>query len=168
APYPDMPQAALAYTPVDYKVAMIDMGLVVAGLVYHPPKENGQVPEDILNEARIAQRVLTGIDNLEEFASPTPYNCPTCNGVIWDVNHGNEVHSYRCNAGHAFTPESLLQFKSVQIEETLWACLRLLEEHKRMLQTMKGYSPSHQKRIAENQLYIDRLRTMLLGKPNST
>ncbi|MDQ4141183.1 MAG: chemotaxis protein CheB, partial [Bacteroidota bacterium] len=166
APYPDMPQAALAQTKVDYTVAMIDMGLVVADLVFQPIKENASIPEDILNEARIAERVLTSIDDVEQIGTPTPYNCPSCNGVIWGVNHGNDIHSFRCNAGHAFTQDSLLQFKSVQIEETLWACLRLLEENKRLLHSIKGASPSKHKRIAENQIYIDHLRSILLGNGN--
>ncbi len=41
---------------------------------------------------------------------------------------------------------------------------RLLEEHKRMLQKFAGGQPSpgQEQRLAENQVYIDRLRALLL------
>ncbi len=75
----------------------------------------------------------TSIEAVEGVASPSPFSCPSCGGVLWNVNHGNQVHSFRCHAGHAFGQEGLLDFKSREVEETLWASLRLLEEHKCIL-----------------------------------
>ncbi len=108
----------------------------------------------------------TSIEAVEGVASPSPFSCPSCGGVLWNVNHGNQVHSFRCHAGHAFSQEGLLDFKSREVEETLWASLRLLEEHKRILVnfTKAGQgTPSHDKRIEENQRYINIFRGLLLA-----
>jgi two-component system chemotaxis response regulator CheB len=174
APYPGMPQAVLAHMPVDYKVNTLEMGLVLSDLVFRPAHPGAVIPQDVLNEANIAERVLTSINSVEEIAEHTPYTCPSCGGVLFDVNHNNEMHSYRCHAGHAFSPDSLFHFKSAEVEEALWASLRFLEEQKRMLQklpinrTQLGLDKptTINKRIAENQRYIDQLRAMLLGNEN--
>lgn len=164
APFPEMPRAALDRVEVDYKVNQYEMGLVLAGLVYHPVKPGTAPPNDVLQEARIAQRVLTSFEELEKEAQPSPYSCPACGGVLWDMPHGDQGHSYRCVSGHAYTDQSLMQFKTTEIEETLWAALRLMEEHKRMLQKFANGQPSpgQEQRLAENQIYIDRLRALLL------
>ncbi|WP_207434881.1 chemotaxis protein CheB [Sabulibacter ruber] len=171
APFPDMPQAAINQIEVDYVVPVIEMGLVLSGLVSQPRQQKKEVPLDVLNEATIAERVLTSINSVERTAELTEFTCPSCGGVLWDVNHGNQVHSYRCHAGHAFSPDSLFQFKTTEIEETLWASLRLLEEQKRMLEKFSSHNSllgreqeaSLEKRLEENQRYIDRLRSLLLA-----
>ena len=168
APYPDMPQAALKHLDVDYVVSTNDMGLVIAGLVYHPSKKQVAIPKDISDEATIAQRVLTSLDFVEQAGDGSGFTCPSCGGVLWDIDHG-EFHSFRCHAGHAFGMETLFQFKVKEVEETLWASLRLLEEQKRMLNKFPITSldtSSISRRIAESQRYIDLLRTILLKEEN--
>jgi two-component system, chemotaxis family, protein-glutamate methylesterase/glutaminase len=84
---------------------------------------------------------------------------------LWDVDHRNGVHSFRCHAGHAFSFETLFQLKSREVEEALWAGLRLMEEQKRMLSRFpltSIASNSISKRLVENQRYIDQLRSILL------
>lgn len=118
-PYPEMPQAAIFHVEVDYMVNIVEMRLVLTDLVYRPKKTMVTIPRDVSNEAAIAQRVLTGIEILEQAASPSPYTCPACGGVLWDVNRVNQVHSFRCNAGHSFSQDNHLQGKTNEIEETL-------------------------------------------------
>lgn len=169
APYPDMPQAALNHIDVDYTTRTIEIGLVLSGLVYQPAKTHGPVPEDVLREAHIAERVLTSIDSIEQIATGTGYTCPSCGGVLWDVQHDERVHSYRCNTGHAFSQETLFQLKSQEVEETMWASLRLMEEQKRMLERFMltlSENISTQKRLTEIQRYIDTLRSLLLHNGN--
>lgn len=176
APFPDMPKNALTRIEVDYTARSIELGLILSGLIYHPVKEHGPVPEDVLNEAYLAERVLTAIDDVEErTVGGTGYTCPACGGVLWDVKHTEEVHSYRCHGGHAYTQDTLLHHKSQEVEETMWAALRLMEEQKRMLKRfpqLPGHVNSLERRLIENQRYIDTLRSMLLnaGKelPNAT
>lgn len=36
----------------------------------------------------------------------SPYNCPHCNGVLWEVSR-EPVVRFRCHTGHGYTLESL-------------------------------------------------------------
>jgi two-component system, chemotaxis family, protein-glutamate methylesterase/glutaminase len=165
ASYPGMPQAALKQMEVDYKVIAVDLGLVITNLVYHPPKPAVDVPKDVADEANIAEKVLTSLDHVEDVGTASGFSCPSCGGVLWDVDHRNGVHSFRCHAGHAFSFETLFQLKSREVEEALWAGLRLMEEQKRMLSRFpltSIASNSISKRLVENQRYIDQLRSILL------
>lgn len=172
APYPDMPQNALNRMEIDYVARTIEMGLILSGLVYHPAKTQTEIPDDILNEAFLAERILTTIDAVEERSDGgTGYTCPSCGGVLWDMKHTDEVHSYRCHAGHAYTADNLLYLKSQEVEETMWAALRMMEEQKRMLKrfpVLPGKRSSVEMRLEENQRYIDTLRYMLLNAGHST
>jgi two-component system chemotaxis response regulator CheB len=168
APFPDLPQNVLNRMPVDYKARAVEMGLILSGLIYQPAKPDVDIPEDVLNEAYLAERVLTSIDVVEEHtAGGTAFTCPACGGVLWDVKHTDEVHSYRCHGGHAYSQDTLLHLKSQEVEETMWAALRLMEEQKRMLQRfpqLPGEVSSIERRLEENQRYINTLRTILLNR----
>jgi len=167
APYPELPQAALAHLEIDYTVNTHDMGLVIAALVYHPAKDPVVTPKDVVDESTIAERVLTSLDYIEEIGTGTGFSCPACGGVLWDINHGDEYHSFRCHAGHSFGWETLFAFKSIEVEEAMWASLRLLEEQKRMLKKFPLStieSSTIGRRIEESQRYIDLLRSILLNE----
>jgi two-component system chemotaxis response regulator CheB len=167
APYASMPQAALTQMDVDYKVKTVDLGLVIASLVYHPNKPKVNIPKDVADEANIAEKVLTSLDFVENAGKPSGFSCPACGGVLWDIDHHNGVHSFRCHAGHAFSFETLFQLKTREVEEALWASLRLMEEQKRMLSRFPLVSidmGSVSRRLEENQRYIDQLRGILLSE----
>lgn len=170
AMYPDMAKAALQQMEVDYTVRMMEMGLVLANLIYHEQKPEVEVPKDVSNEANIAEKVLTSIDDIEEIGKSSGFSCPSCGGVLWDVDHQNGVHSFRCHAGHAFSFDTLFKLKSREVEEAMWASLRLMEEQKRMLKRFPLTSvenTSVARRIEENERYIDILRSLLLSKTPS-
>jgi two-component system chemotaxis response regulator CheB len=74
---------------------------------------------------------------------------------------------YRCHTGHSFTAATLLAGQSEQIEEMLWISLRMFEERKNLLKSMRKAahrSPknSNRQRLGETQGYIDRLRALLV------
>jgi two-component system chemotaxis response regulator CheB len=113
APFPDMPQNALNMMEVEYVVRAVEIGLVLSGLIYQPVKSQASIPEDVFNEAYLAERLLTSMDDVEgRTDAATGFTCPDCGGVLWDLKHTEKVHSYRCIAGHAFTPDTLLHLKS--------------------------------------------------------
>ncbi|WP_165305006.1 chemotaxis protein CheB [Pedobacter sp. SYP-B3415] len=170
APFPDMPQAAIEQMEIDYKVKGVDMGLVLANLVYRETKGYAGLPEDVAQEAAIAERVLTSIDAIEEIGIASPFTCPDCGGVLHDIDHQNGVHSFRCHAGHAFSAKTLFKLKSKEAEEALWASLRLLEEQKRMLRRFPSAiteTSSVSRRLAENDRYITLLKDILLSDAES-
>ncbi|MDI5920099.1 chemotaxis protein CheB [Halomonas sp. LR5S13] len=165
ASYPDMPQSVIANVGADYCLPVAGMGAVLSELVSRELPKNKPAPEDIVIEAKIAQRVLSDLPSVEALGDQVPFNCPDCGGVLWKVEDGQFLR-YRCHTGHAFTSSVLLAQQTVKIEETLWVALRMFEERQNLLVTMSKKegekSPtSISQRAKDSQVHIDRIRAML-------
>ncbi|WP_111640298.1 chemotaxis protein CheB [Marinimicrobium alkaliphilum] len=165
ASYPDMPQSVIANVGADYCVPLAGMGMLLSDLLKRELPERAPAPEDIVIEARIAQRVLSDLSSVEALGEQVPFNCPDCGGVLWKVTEG-EILRYRCHTGHAFSASALLTQQTVKIEETLWVALRMFEERQNLLVTMshnesKKTPSSTSQRAKDSQVHIDRIRAML-------
>lgn len=165
ASYPDMPLSVITNVGVDYCLPVAQMGALLSDLVSRELPESRQVPEDIVIEAKIAQRVLSDLPSVEALGEQVPYNCPDCGGVLWQMGEGKSLR-YRCHTGHAFTSSALLAQQTVKIEETLWVALRMFEERQNLLVTMNKKegnkaSSSTSQRARDSQVHIERIRAML-------
>ncbi|WP_152204901.1 chemotaxis protein CheB [Marinobacter changyiensis] len=165
ASYPDMSQSVIANVGADYCLPIAEMGALLSDLVRRQLPENEQPPEDIVIEAKIAQRVLSDLPSVEALGEQVPYNCPDCGGVLWKVAE-EELLRYRCHTGHAFTSSALLAQQTEKLEETLWVALRMFEERQNLLVTMskiesKKSASSISLRAKDSQVHIDRIRAML-------
>jgi hypothetical protein len=58
-----------------------------------------------------------------------PYTCPICKGVLRQAVDA----SWQCPVGHVYTRRTLLTQQAEQIEASLWAALRTLEEQAQVL-----------------------------------
>ena len=171
ADYPAMPQSALDTGKVDYCVKLGEMGQLLRTLVAKRPSRRRPVPPQIRVEAEIAERVLSDVSQVNALGRQVPYNCPNCGGVLWQVRKSN-VHRYRCHTGHSFTAATLEASQVERIEETLWICMRMLEERKNLLRTtatreqQQGFSKSarlQRQRVTEIEVHIGRVREILLA-----
>ena len=59
--------------------------------------------------------------------TPSPWPCPDCNGVLWEVE-GHPVLRFRCRVGHAWSADALLHQQGAAVEQALWMALRALED----------------------------------------
>ena len=172
AEYPSMPETALHNVEIDYIAPIARMGALLEELTRTPiPERNIVIPEDLKQEAAIAERVVGNTDAVEKLGRPVPLTCPDCGGNLWEVSEG-KVLRFRCHTGHAFTAESLLQNSQQALEETLWVALRMMEERKNLLTSMavRGegtYSVQQEERIEEMKKHINRLREFLLNGSGS-
>lgn len=165
ASYPDMPQSVIVNVGADYCLPIAEMGALLANLVSRELPKNEPAPDDIVIEAKIAQRVLSDLPSVEALGDQVPFNCPDCGGVLWQIKKGKLIR-YRCHTGHAFTSSVLLAQQTVKIEETLWVALRMFEERQNLLVTMskneRKKSPSSiSLRAKDSQVHIERIRAML-------
>jgi two-component system chemotaxis response regulator CheB len=168
ASYPEMPRSALNNLEVDHCVPLAKMGRLLERLVREAPGKARPIPQDVRTEAKIAERVLSDVAQVNGLGSQVPYNCPNCGGVLWEMDNAG-VKRYRCHTGHSFTANSLLISQNEKIEETLWISLRMFEERKNLLNNMaeteirsKGKS-AYAQRAKETGVHIDRIRAMLLA-----
>lgn len=166
AQYPAMPKNALNNVEVDYCLPISEMGALLYKLAPQKLRKSKPVPNDVLIEAKIAERVLSDLDSVYEVGNQVPFNCPGCGGVLWKVKEDDNTR-FRCHTGHAYTAASLLAEQTSKIEETMWTALRMFEERKNLLTEMsKGKqgvgSKSALERAQMSQVHIDRIRAILM------
>jgi two-component system chemotaxis response regulator CheB len=171
ADYPDMPKNALNQMKPDYCISIAEMGGVLSTLMTRKTSKQPVIPEDILKEVKIAQRVLSDLPSVNSLGEQVPFNCPGCGGVLWKMDKGPSLR-YRCHTGHAYTAAALLAEQTEKIEETMWTALRMFEERKNLLTTIansqKGaMANSASERAKMSQVHINRIRAILLADDKS-
>ncbi|GAC1587844.1 MAG: chemotaxis protein CheB [Hymenobacter sp.] len=173
AEYPSMPETALRNVTVDHVVPLVQMGALLTEITQGPVSEAPvDIPEDLKQEAAIAERVVGTTEEVAKLGHQVPLTCPDCGGSLWAVNEG-QLLRFRCHTGHAFTADALLHNSQQTLEETLWVALRMMEERKNLLSSMavrgeSPYSVQQEERIVEMKKHINRLREFLLNGSNGS
>jgi two-component system chemotaxis response regulator CheB len=172
AEYPDMPQNAQNNVEIDYCLPISEMGALLEKIIRAKVKAQKAVPEDILIEAKIAERVLSDLPSVNKLGEQVPFNCPGCGGVLWQIGKDKDLR-FRCHTGHAYTAAYLLAEQSNKIEETMWTALRMFEERKNLLTEMaRGdhgvASQTASERAEMAQVHIDRIRAILKTTDNES
>lgn len=80
AEYPDMPRNALNNVNIDYCLPISDMGTLLDKLIRRKLRKQKPTPEDVIIEAKIAQRVLSDLSSVDAVGNQVPFNCPGCGG----------------------------------------------------------------------------------------
>lgn len=132
AMYRSMPESAIAHVDVDHVVPLASLGELLARLVVEPPRAMDAVEDENLDlETRMAELDADALRQDERPGRPSPYSCPDCGGVLWEVPE-QEFTRYRCRVGHAFSPEAMLNAQDEVLEEALWSAVKTLEESARL------------------------------------
>jgi two-component system chemotaxis response regulator CheB len=172
AEYPDMPKNALNQLKPDYVLPIAEMGGVLYELMARKLGKPKKIPEDIIIEAKIAERVLSDLKSVNALGDQVPFNCPNCGGVLWKTGEGISLR-YRCHTGHAYTAAALLAEQTSKIEETMWVALRMFEERKNLLTTISkettgASARSAAERAADSNKHINRIKTILKSADKET
>ena len=178
AEYPDMPLSVLESMEVDHCVSLRQMGETVSAIISssktegEKPKNNA--PAEVVKEAEIAEKVATGMDNVEQVGTPALLACPDCGGGLWSVDN-DAIKRYRCHVGHSYTEKDLLIKQSESLEATLWVALRMMEERRSLLtristdESKKGLlrmGAIYQKRASDLEEHIGKLKELLFSAKN--
>jgi two-component system chemotaxis response regulator CheB len=113
APY--MPNSVLARVAVDHTIHPAELPGLLARLT-----RTSAGPELAVDDF---VKQLEG----EELGTRAEIVCPICDGVLTEAQPGVFQH-FRCHVGHSFSLESLVREQSEELERTLWAAVRALEE----------------------------------------
>jgi two-component system chemotaxis response regulator CheB len=126
-PFQSMPRSAIAHVNVDYILPADEIGRMLEHLVME--EESADPAPD--GREQVVRHELESLthheDEREKPGQPSPYSCPDCGGVLWEMKEG-ELLKFRCRVGHAYNHETLLSAQARTIEEALWTALRALEE----------------------------------------
>jgi two-component system chemotaxis response regulator CheB len=85
-------------------------------------------------EVRIAGGTRLSSAELASVAAPAPVTCPTCHGVLSEMKTG--PLRYRCQTGHAFSPDAALQAQQHYVDEAVLIALRMMEERLTLVSRM--------------------------------
>jgi two-component system, chemotaxis family, protein-glutamate methylesterase/glutaminase len=127
---PDMPLSVLSNMEVDHIVKLGQFGDVLTKVTQHDP-EAVEPPADVTAEANLVERMVVGIERVQDLGEQSPYTCPDCGGTLWKVGHG-ENERFRCFTGHAYDENELLIKQSENVESTIWVAVRMMEERKNL------------------------------------
>ena len=170
AEFMDMPISVLSNMEVDNRVPVADIGYIIADNLHKPQPTLQQIPKEILIEAAITERMTSNIEDMKQIAEHSNYTWPDCGGGLWKIN--NEAPPrYRCHTGHVYSENILLEKQSEQLEESLWVCIRMMEERRNVLQNIGwkdkeagdlGSSYRYQQKADDLNVHISRLKELLV------
>jgi two-component system chemotaxis response regulator CheB len=157
--FPSMPQSALNHVAVDYSISAGQIGTLLQQLVSSPTRSDPAMPDDEENLASQEVRELTAhLDERQHPGEPSPYSCPECGGVLWQLKDG-ELMRFRCRVGHAYTSDTLTSEQARVVEHALWSALRALEEQAAVRRRMAERA-GRQGMIATAERYHNRAREL--------
>jgi len=170
--WPSMPQSALKHVEVDYSVPAAQIGTLLQQIVARQETNEAPMPSGDTARAREELSELTmHHDERDHPGEPSPYSCPECGGVLWEIR-GGEPLRFRCRIGHGYTSETLTAEQAMTVEHALWTALRALEEHAAVRRRMaerasrRGMTASadrYQERARELEQHAQKVRTLLLA-----
>jgi two-component system chemotaxis response regulator CheB len=132
-----MPQSALTYVAVDYRLPMSEMAAVLDGLAREPLAEEGEAPmsEALAIETKIALEDNALQSGVLRLGQPSYFTCPECHGMLVQIQEG-EIIRFRCHTGHAYSQETLLAEVDESVELGLWNAVRTMDEKVLLLRHM--------------------------------
>jgi two-component system chemotaxis response regulator CheB len=151
---PDMPRSALSRVAIDHTTHPAELAELLVRLTATTPG-----PETAVGE------LVKQLEGTERGARAEVV-CPICEGVLTETQPGVFQH-FRCHVGHAFSLESLVREQSEELERTLWAAVRALEESAALSRRLSvGEQGELRRSFAEKAVthmqQADYLRNMLL------
>ena len=138
--FPAMPLAAIAAHPDVEVLGLDEIATRVAELAGSPVRPDWAVPADIGLELKLASLDGASIETEERLGDLSPYNCPACNGVLWEIDDGPLLR-YRCHTGHAYTIDALNAAQERAIDNGLFDALRAHRGRASLLKRLSGRAP---------------------------
>ena len=169
AEYPEMPLSVLNNVSVDHSLPLAQIGYVLFNYMQRKELTDKPIPDEVLAEAEISEKVATGIEVVEKLGEQSVYGCPDCGGGLWQIEE-NGNRRYRCHIGHSYSELDLLIKEQENIEKTLWIALRMMEERKHLLKRLASESTNkglltvakdHRTRAEELERHIGVLKGIL-------
>ncbi|MGI0486276.1 chemotaxis protein CheB [Pantanalinema rosaneae CENA516] len=148
-----MPRSALKYVAVDHIVKLSNLASCLSQLIHDPIKENRSVSEPLDREEIIVAHDKAARERGEHPGNPSPFTCPDCGGVLWELRDGNLVR-FRCHVGHAYSIESMAAEQADEVERALWSANRALEEKAALARRMAVQAQQSNRSASEAQFLV--------------
>ncbi len=121
--FPDMPAAALNLVPEATIFGAEQLAAEIEAIAGVRVQDPGPLDDSALLELSIAGLECATMADVRQLGSLSPYNCPDCSGVLWEIDEGG-ARRYRCHTGHAYSEASLDKAQDEALERRLFDALR--------------------------------------------
>jgi two-component system, chemotaxis family, protein-glutamate methylesterase/glutaminase len=164
---PEMPSRALHYASADYVLQAEEIGELLSRSASNSSGDSSGMPMHNIAEADKANLEIDA--NREKEGKPSPFACPECHGVLWEMDEGKMLR-FRCRVGHAYTAAALNSAFSESTEDALWASMRSLEEKAALLRRLANRSvgdklaAAYEEEAAASDKHVESIRRMLIEK----
>ena len=126
--YDAMPRAAAAAAEVEHVVPAAKIAQLLGELVASSPEPSASSAGELMTrETELADMDADELHDPDRPGAPAGLGCPSCGGALFQIEEGNLIR-FRCRVGHAWSPESLLEQQTLELEGALWMAIRGLEE----------------------------------------
>jgi two-component system chemotaxis response regulator CheB len=134
---PSMPQSAMQYVEVDYRLPLSGIAPLLKELAQTPADEEGAyaVSERMKMEVEIAKEDTAIDKGIQDLFEASNYTCPECHGVLLQLKEGG-ILRFRCHTGHAYSAVSLLEAGEEGVEGSLWIAIRSPDERVLLLRQL--------------------------------
>jgi two-component system, chemotaxis family, protein-glutamate methylesterase/glutaminase len=169
AAFADLPEHALRQVEGARAMNIGQIAAELRRLAHTAPLDSPAVPPELALEARITE---DGSNLAASLAMPDElslFTCPECGGPLAEQH--DQPLRFRCVVGHGFSARSLDEGMRRQIESSLWAAIRLLQQRSLLSRTLgekerdKGRrfgASSYLDRANEDAAHADVLRRLLM------
>ncbi len=127
ATFPDMPQNAIDAVDVDQVLRLPDIAPALARLAQE--RVGVATPTRDLNlelEVEMMANDDFSMEKLDRLGDPSKLTCPECGGALWEMRE--PPTRFRCHVGHGYSMHNLFAEQNTQVEASLWAAVRALDE----------------------------------------
>lgn len=103
----------------------------------------------------------------------SPFTCPDCGGVLWELRDAYHLLRFRCHIGHAYSLDSLMSLHGENLERALWTAVRAIEERAALSRRLMAHAHEQNrtqsaeqfsKRAAEAENNADLVRQLILNQ----
>jgi two-component system, chemotaxis family, protein-glutamate methylesterase/glutaminase len=130
--FPSMPRNAIDAGGVDHVLPLAAIPRLLVKLAREAVPAAAEASAVLRKEVEIH---LGGREDVGTMGKPSPFSCPECHGVLWEVDDPG-IMRFRCRVGHAYSSESLVAEQDEAHEDALWAAMRSLEESAHLSERM--------------------------------
>lgn len=165
----DMPIAAIAAASPDRVLPLDEIGGAVI-LSIRQPVSDRPAPRAVFFEQQLDGTAFARPEEMGALGPQTEISCPECGGPLWEIGD-TTARGYRCYLGHSISPATMLQLKGTEVEMSLWAAVRALQERAGTLNRLAADSRrrgadlaavEYESRAREAHEHADKARRFLL------
>lgn len=164
AAVPHMPQHAAAKVCPDFVLPSAEIADVLVKLTQE--RAPAEVPVPTIDPP---DELFPRDEEMERDGRPSAFTCPACAGTLWELDDEG-ILRFRCRVGHAYSAETMFSAQLENVENSLYAALRALEENGELARRIaRRARKSKQHQVAErfeaqaeaNDMHASQLREAL-------